>query len=160
MHIVLSESDPLAADDKPRIPAQAAALIKTRAGVATPVEEADVQQLVGRSVPGLTPEAVAVVVTGLVPPIFRAGRPEHERNRDGRARMRARDDDGAVRGGRRAPSRNTKNFSKTMRFFAFDCIVTDVEILASLGYACKMSVVLRHPVNPSDFFYGEVELLC
>ena len=63
VHIVLSESDPLAADDKPRIPAQAAALIKTRAGIDNPVKEADVQQLVGRSVPGLVPDAVAVVVT-------------------------------------------------------------------------------------------------
>jgi type III secretion protein J len=63
VHLVLAESDPLALDSKPRVPAQAAVLLKTRAGGATPIKEAEVQKLVAGSVPGLQPAAVAVVVT-------------------------------------------------------------------------------------------------
>jgi type III secretion protein J len=62
VHLVLSESDPLAADGKPRVPAQAAVLLKSRPGPA-PLKEAEVQKLVAGSVPGLLPAAVAVVVT-------------------------------------------------------------------------------------------------
>jgi type III secretion protein J len=63
VHIVPSETDPLAVDAKPRIPAQAAVLLKSRAGAAPALKEADIQRLVAASVPGLTPPAVAVVVT-------------------------------------------------------------------------------------------------
>jgi type III secretion protein J len=63
VHLVLSETDPLAVDGKPRIPAQAAVLLKTRSGGAPPIKESDVQKLVAGSVPGLQPAAVAVVVT-------------------------------------------------------------------------------------------------
>jgi type III secretion protein J len=62
VHIVLPETDPLAVDGKPRVPAQAAVLLKARGG-APPVKEADVQKLVAGSVPGLQPAAVAVVLT-------------------------------------------------------------------------------------------------
>jgi type III secretion protein J len=63
VHLVLPELDPLAADGKPRVPAQAAVLLKTRAGRPLPIAEADVQKLVAGSVPGLEPAAVSVVVT-------------------------------------------------------------------------------------------------
>jgi type III secretion protein J len=62
VHLVLEETDPLAGGEKPRIPAQAAVLLKTRGGTA-PMKEADVQKLVAGSVAGLQPAAVAVVVT-------------------------------------------------------------------------------------------------
>jgi type III secretion protein J len=62
VHLVLPESDPLALDGKPRVPAQAAVLLKTRAG-APPIAESDVRKLVAGAVPGLEPAAVAVVFT-------------------------------------------------------------------------------------------------
>ena len=63
VHLVLPEPDPLAVDGKPRVVAQAAVLLKARAGRPTPIGERDVQKLVAGSVPGLDPSAVAVVVT-------------------------------------------------------------------------------------------------
>jgi type III secretion protein J len=63
VHLVLPELDPLAMDGKPRVAAQAAVLLKTRAGRPAPIEERDVQKLVAGSVPGLELSAVAVVVT-------------------------------------------------------------------------------------------------
>jgi type III secretion protein J len=63
VHLVLPEPDPLAIDGKPRIAAQAAVLLKTRAGRPAPIGEGDVQKLVAGSVPGLGLSAVAVVVT-------------------------------------------------------------------------------------------------
>jgi type III secretion protein J len=63
VHIVLSESDPLSADSKPRVPAQAAVLIKTKAGFSISLRESDIQKIVAGSVPGLAPVSVAVVVT-------------------------------------------------------------------------------------------------
>jgi type III secretion protein J len=63
VHLVLPELDPLAVDGKPRVAAQAAVLLKTRAGRPLPIAEADVQKLVAGSVPGLLPAAVSVVVT-------------------------------------------------------------------------------------------------
>jgi type III secretion protein J len=63
VHLVLPEPDPLAVDGKPRVPAQAAVLLKLRSGPPAPVAETDVQKLVAGSVPGLLPAAVSVVVT-------------------------------------------------------------------------------------------------
>jgi type III secretion protein J len=71
VHLVLPEPDPLAdslADSlaihgKPRVAAQAAVLLKTRAGRPAPIGEQDVRKLVAGSVPGLDMSAVAVVVT-------------------------------------------------------------------------------------------------
>jgi type III secretion protein J len=63
VHVVLAETDPLALDGKPRVPAQAAVLLKARTAGARPLKEADVQKLVAGSVPGLEPGRVAVVVT-------------------------------------------------------------------------------------------------
>jgi type III secretion protein J len=63
VHIVLAESDPLSADPKPRVPAQAAVLIKTKAGYSISLRESDIQKIVSGSVPGLTAAGVAVVVT-------------------------------------------------------------------------------------------------
>jgi type III secretion protein J len=63
VHVVLAETDPLALDGKPRVPAQAAVLLKTRAAGLPPIEEGQVQKLVAGSVPGLQPAAVAVVAT-------------------------------------------------------------------------------------------------
>jgi type III secretion protein J len=63
VHLVLPEPDPLAADGKPRVAAQAAVLLKIRAGQPAPIALADVQKLVAGSVPGLLPAAVSVVVT-------------------------------------------------------------------------------------------------
>jgi type III secretion protein J len=63
VHLVLAETDPLSPDGKPRVPAQAAVLLKTRAAGVPPVKEGEVQKLVAGSVPGLEPAAVAVVVT-------------------------------------------------------------------------------------------------
>jgi type III secretion protein J len=62
VHLVLPEPDPLTVDGKPRVAAQAAVLLKVRPAPA-PLREADVQKLVAGSVAGLSPEAVAVVVT-------------------------------------------------------------------------------------------------
>jgi len=59
----LPEPDPLSVDGKPRVAAQAAVLLKTRAGRPAPIGEPDVRKLVAGSVPGLEPSAVAVVVT-------------------------------------------------------------------------------------------------
>ncbi|HEY7376907.1 MAG TPA: hypothetical protein VIF57_32410 [Polyangia bacterium] len=67
VHLVLEESDPLAADAKPRNPARAAVLLKARPGVA-PFKDADVQRLVAGSVAGLEPAAVSVVMTAAVDP--------------------------------------------------------------------------------------------
>jgi type III secretion protein J len=63
VHLVLPEPDPLAVDGKPRVPAQAAVLLKLRSGPPAAVAEPDVQKLVAGSVPGLLPAAVSVVVT-------------------------------------------------------------------------------------------------
>jgi type III secretion protein J len=67
VHLVLPEADPLvqalAADGKPRVAAQAAVLLKTRAGRSQPIAEAEVRKLVAGSVTGLEPAAVAVVFT-------------------------------------------------------------------------------------------------
>jgi type III secretion protein J len=63
VHLVLAESDPLAGDARPRVPAQAAVLLKLRAGGAAAIKEGDVRKLVAGSVPGLEPASVAVVVT-------------------------------------------------------------------------------------------------
>jgi type III secretion protein J len=62
VHLVMAEVDPLAIDGKPRVPAQAAVLLKTHPGL-PPIKEADVQKLVAGSVPGLGPGNVAVVLT-------------------------------------------------------------------------------------------------
>ncbi len=62
VHLVPGETDALSPDGRPRVPAQAAVLLKIRSGV-SPLKEADVQKLVAGSVPGLAPAAVAVVVT-------------------------------------------------------------------------------------------------
>jgi type III secretion protein J len=62
VHLVMAEVDPLAVDGKPRVAAQAAVLLKARAGL-PPIKEAEVQKLVAGSIPGLVPAAVAVVVT-------------------------------------------------------------------------------------------------
>jgi type III secretion protein J len=59
VHLVLEELDGL--EGKPRLPAQAAVLLKTRGTV--PIKDADVQRLVAGSVPGLQAAAVAVVST-------------------------------------------------------------------------------------------------
>ena len=67
VHLVLEESDPLAADAKPRNPARAAVLLKARPGAA-PFGETDVQKLVAGSVGGLQPAAVSVVVTAAADP--------------------------------------------------------------------------------------------
>lgn len=63
VHVVLPEIDPMAVDGKPRVPAQAAVLLKARVGKALPIGEKDVQRLVAGSVPGLDAPAVAVVIT-------------------------------------------------------------------------------------------------
>jgi type III secretion protein J len=63
VHLVLPETDPLAADNKPRVSAQAGVLIKTRAGVQIPLTEPQVQRLVAGAVSGLQAANVAVVVT-------------------------------------------------------------------------------------------------
>jgi type III secretion protein J len=61
VHLVLAEQDPLAEDGKPRVPAQAAVLLKARPGQ-PPIKDVEVQKLVAGSVPGLAPAAVAVVI--------------------------------------------------------------------------------------------------
>jgi type III secretion protein J len=66
VHLVLPEADPLAQaltmDGRPKVAAQAAVLLKTRAG-SQPIAEAEVRRLVAGSVTGLEPAAVAVVFT-------------------------------------------------------------------------------------------------
>jgi len=68
VHLVLPEIDPLAVDGKPRVPAQAAVLLKTVAGRSLPMSETEVRKLVAGSVPGLAPEAVSVVFTTTAAP--------------------------------------------------------------------------------------------
>ena len=63
VHIAPAEADPLSADAKPRIPAQASVLIKTRGTATLSLKEADIQRLVSGGVQGLAPAAVAVVMT-------------------------------------------------------------------------------------------------
>ena len=63
VHLVLPEPDPLAADGKPRVPAQAAVLLKLQPGRSAAIAEADVQKLVAGSVPGLLSAGVSVVFT-------------------------------------------------------------------------------------------------
>jgi type III secretion protein J len=72
VHLVLEETDPLAADAKPRNPARAAVLLKARPGTA-PLNEADVQKLVAGSVAGLQATSVSVVVTAAADPAATAG---------------------------------------------------------------------------------------
>jgi len=72
VHLVLEETDPLAADAKPRNPARAAVLLKARPGTA-PLNEADVQKLVAGSVAGLQATSVSVVVTAAADPTATAG---------------------------------------------------------------------------------------
>lgn len=67
VHLVLEEPDPLSVEGKPRTPARAAVLIKAAEG-RLPLPEADVRRLVAGSVPGLDPQAVAVVVTAAAQP--------------------------------------------------------------------------------------------
>jgi type III secretion protein J len=67
VHLVLEETDPLAADARPRNPARAAVLLKARPGNA-PFRDADVQKLVAGSVAGLEPSAVSVVMTAAADP--------------------------------------------------------------------------------------------
>jgi len=67
VHLVLEESDPLAADAKPRNPARASVLLKARP-VSAPFRDADVQRLVSASVAGLEPAAVSVVMTPAADP--------------------------------------------------------------------------------------------
>ena len=62
VHLVMAEVDPLSVEGKPRVPAQAAVLLKAHPGL-PPITETDVQKLVAGSVPGLAPAAVALVVT-------------------------------------------------------------------------------------------------
>jgi type III secretion protein J len=61
IHLVLPEPDPV--DGRPRVAAQAAVLLKTRAGQGPPISETEVRKLVAGSVPGLDSRAVAVVFT-------------------------------------------------------------------------------------------------
>jgi len=72
VHLVLPEPDPLAIDGKPRVAAQAAVLLKIRAGRPLPIAEADARKLVAGGVPGVSPTEVAVVVTSAAE--ARAGR--------------------------------------------------------------------------------------
>jgi len=67
VHLVLEESDPLAADAKPRSAARAAVLLKARPGAA-PFSAAEVQKLVAGSVAGLEAAAVSVVMTPAADP--------------------------------------------------------------------------------------------
>jgi type III secretion protein J len=63
VHLVLPEMDPLAADAKARVEAQAGVLIKTRFGYQIPISGPDVQRLVAGAVAGLKSTNVSVVVT-------------------------------------------------------------------------------------------------
>jgi type III secretion protein J len=63
VHLVLPEPEPLAADGKPRLPAQAAVLVKQAPGRPAGVSEGEVQKLVAGSVAGLVPAQVSVVFT-------------------------------------------------------------------------------------------------
>ncbi len=67
VHLVLEETDPLAADAKPRSTARAAVLLKARPGTA-PFSDGDVRKLVAGSVAGLDPAAVSVVMTASADP--------------------------------------------------------------------------------------------
>jgi type III secretion protein J len=67
VHLVLEETDPLAADAKPRGTARAAVLLKARPGTA-PFSDGDIQKLVAGSVSGLEPAAVSVVMTAAADP--------------------------------------------------------------------------------------------
>jgi type III secretion protein J len=67
VHLVLEETDPLAVDAKPKSPARAAVLLKTRPGAA-PIAAADVQKLVAGSVAGLDAAAIGVVLTAAADP--------------------------------------------------------------------------------------------
>jgi type III secretion protein J len=67
VHLVLEETDPLAVDAKPKSPARAAVLLKTRPGAA-PIAAADVQKLVAGSVAGLDAAAIGVVLTPAADP--------------------------------------------------------------------------------------------
>jgi type III secretion protein J len=67
VHVVMAEVDPLSVDGKPRIPAQAAVLLRSQPGLPS-IKEGDVQKLVAGSVPGLAPSAVAVVLAPLAEP--------------------------------------------------------------------------------------------
>jgi type III secretion protein J len=67
VHLVLEETDPLAIDVKPKSPARAAVLLKTRPGAA-PIAAADVQKLVAGSVAGLDAAAISVVLTSAADP--------------------------------------------------------------------------------------------
>ena len=58
----LEEAGFLAVDAKPTVPAQAAVLLKVKAGL-LPIKDTDVQRLVAGSVPGLNPASVSVVMT-------------------------------------------------------------------------------------------------
>jgi type III secretion protein J len=72
VHLVLPEPDPLALDGKPRVAAQAAVLLKTRAGRPAAISESDVRRLVAGSAPGLDGAAVAVVFTSAAEPAPKA----------------------------------------------------------------------------------------
>jgi len=63
VHLVLPEPDPMAADGKPGVPAQASVLLKLQPGRPSPIAEGEVQKLVAGSVPALTPTSVSVVFT-------------------------------------------------------------------------------------------------
>ena len=63
VHIVPAESDILSADGKPKIPASASVLIKTRASPVVYLKPNEVQKIVSGAVSGLDPNAVSVVVT-------------------------------------------------------------------------------------------------
>jgi type III secretion protein J len=63
VHLVMPETDPLSADNKARVEAQAGVLIKTRYGYQIPINGPDVQKLVAGAVAGLKPANVSVVVT-------------------------------------------------------------------------------------------------
>ncbi|HVV49554.1 MAG TPA: secretion protein [Polyangia bacterium] len=67
VHLVLEETDPLAADGRPRSAARAAVLLKAKPGPA-PIAVADVQKLVAGSVAGLDAGAVGVVITAAADP--------------------------------------------------------------------------------------------
>jgi type III secretion protein J len=69
VHLVLPETDLLGASDAKRTPAQAAVLVKARAGHALPISEAEVQKLVAGSAAGLDRGAVAVVFTQAAGPV-------------------------------------------------------------------------------------------
>lgn len=69
VHLVLPEAPTgvLAVDEKAKVTAQAAVLLKILGGKGQPIAEAEVQKLVAGSVPGLDASAVAVVFTAALP---------------------------------------------------------------------------------------------